>query len=137
MEMYMANSDAQLSKREGTTMTSVPVRRPAIARLVNDLKEYGGLSGTDIANIVGVSPPTVSRWSNGIGVPSIQKQAVIAELRWVAERLADFYTPEEARVWLHSAHPLLKGERAIDLINQGRTGEVLQVLEQLDSGTYL
>ena len=118
-------------------MSSVAERRPAVARLLGDLKKYGGLSGTDIANIVDVSPPTVSRWSKGIGAPSIQKQAVIAELRWVAERLADFYTPDEARLWLHSAHPLLKGERAIDLINQGRTSEVLEVLEQLDSGTYL
>src|SRR5262245_21331145 len=112
-------------------MTSVAARRPAVARLVSDLKKYGGLNGTDIANIVGVSPPTVSRWSNGVGAPTIQKQAVIAELRWVAERLADFYTPDEARLWLHSAHPLLKGERPIDLITRGRTSEVLEVLEQL------
>lgn len=119
-------------------MTSAALKRPAaVSRLVNDLRKYGGLSGTDIANIVGVSPPTVSRWSNGVGAPTIQKQAVIAELRWVAERLADFYTPEEARLWLHSAHPLLHGRRAIDLINQGRTSEVLEVLEQLDSGAYL
>ncbi len=118
-------------------MTAVAEKQSAVARLVDDLKKYGGLNGRDIANIVGVSPPTVSRWSKGVGAPSIQKQAVIAELRWVAERLSDFYTPDEARLWLHSAHPLLNGERAIDLINEGRTSEVLEVIEQLDSGTYL
>ena len=112
-------------------------KHPAVARLVSDLKKYGGLNGTDIANIIDVSPPSVSRWSKGIGVPSIQKQAIIAELRWVAERLSDFYSPDEARLWLHSAHPLLKGERPIDLINQRRTSKVLEVIEQLDSGTYL
>ena len=118
-------------------MTAVAGKQSAVARLVGDLKKYGGLNGRDIANIVGVSPPTVSRWSKGVGAPSIQKQAVIAELRWVAERLSDFYAPDEARLWLHSAHPLLNGERAIDIINQGRTSEVLEVIEQLDSGTYL
>ncbi len=118
-------------------MSAAAEKPSAVARLVGDLKKYGGLSGRDIANIVGVSPPTVSRWSKGVGAPSIQKQAVVAELRWVAERLSDFYTPEEARLWLHSAHPLLDGKRAIELINEGRTREVLQVIEQLDSGTYL
>lgn len=118
-------------------MSAVVEKQSAVARLLGDLKKYGGLSGRDIANIVDVSPPTVSRWSKGVGVPSIRKQAVIAGLRWVAERLSDFYTPEEARIWLHSAHPLLNGERAIDLVNDGRTGEVLEVIEQLDSGAYL
>ena len=118
-------------------MSAVAEKKSAVARLVGDLKKYGGLNGRDIANIVDVSPPTVSRWSRGVGTPSIQKQAVIAELRWVVERLSDFYTPEEARLWLHSAHPLLNSERAIDLINAGRTREVLEVIEQLDSGAYL
>ena len=118
-------------------MSAVAEKSTAVARLVGDLKKYGGLSGRDIANIVDVSPPTVTRWSQGVGAPSIRKQAVIAELRWVAERLSDFYTPGEARLWLHTAHPLLGSERAIDLINQGRTSEVLEVIEQLDSGAYI
>ncbi len=118
-------------------MSAVAEKPTAVARLVGDLKKYGGLSGRDIANIVDVSPPTVSRWSRGVGAPSIQKQAVIAELRWVAERLSDFYTADETRLWLHAAHPLLDGARAVDLINQGRTSEVLEVIEQLDSGAYI
>jgi predicted transcriptional regulator len=31
----------------------------AVARILDDLRERGGLQGKDIANIVGVSPPTV------------------------------------------------------------------------------
>ncbi len=112
-------------------------RKSAVSRLVKDLKVYGGLKGRDIANIVGVSPPTVSRWSRGEGGPTIEKQRVIAELRWVAERLADFYAPDEARLWLQSGHPQLDGERPYDLINQGRTGEVLEIIERLDSGVFL
>lgn len=109
----------------------------AVSRLVRDLEHYGGLRGRDIANIMGVSPPTVSRWRKGEGGPTIEKQRAIAELRWVAERLSDFYQPDEARLWLQSAHPQLKGERPYDLINQGRTAEVLEVIERLDSGVYL
>jgi transcriptional regulator with XRE-family HTH domain len=109
----------------------------AVARILADLRERGGLQGKDIANIVGSSPPTVSRWSQGSGVPSLRTQTVIAELRYVVERLSDFYTPDETRLWLHARHPLLKSERAIDLINEGRTEEVLAVIERLDSGAYI
>lgn len=71
----------------------------AVATL-GDLQSRGGLRGADIANIVDVSPPTVSRWSNGKGLPSLHIQTVIADLRYVVERLSDFYSPDETRLWL-------------------------------------
>jgi transcriptional regulator with XRE-family HTH domain len=108
----------------------------AVGRILNHLRDDGGLQGTDIANIVAVSPATVSRWSNGKATPDLRTQTVIAELRYVVDRLGDFYTPDETRLWLHTSHPMLKGERAIDLINAGRTEEVLAVIESLDSGAY-
>ena len=95
------------------------------------------MQGKDIANIVEVSPATVSRWSNGKATPDLKTQTVIAELRYVVDRLADFYTPEETRLWLHSRHPLLDNERAIDLINADRPQEVLAVIERLDAGAYV
>ena len=61
---------------------------------------------------------------------------MIAGLRYVVDRLGDFYTPEETRLWLHANHPMLGGERAIDLIRDGRTEEVLSVIESLDAGAY-
>jgi transcriptional regulator with XRE-family HTH domain len=109
----------------------------AVARILNDLRARGGLQGKDIANIVNVSPATVSRWSQGRGSPGLRTQTVIAELRYVVDRLSDFYTADETRLWLHSRHPLLNGERAIDLINSGRTEEVLAVIERLDSAAYI
>jgi transcriptional regulator with XRE-family HTH domain len=109
----------------------------AVSRLVGELKAYGGLKGRDIANILGVSPPTVTRWSKGEASPAIDKQTALAQLRWVAERLSDFYEPEEVRLWLQSPHPQLAGARPYDLIIDGRTREVLEVIERLDSGVYL
>jgi transcriptional regulator with XRE-family HTH domain len=109
----------------------------AVERILEDLRGRGGLQGKDIANIVDVSTATVSRWSRGNGTPSLHTQTVIAELRYVVDRLSDFYAPDETRLWLHARHPLLKGERAIDLINAGRTEEVLAVIERLESGAYV
>jgi transcriptional regulator with XRE-family HTH domain len=109
----------------------------AVARILDELRDRGGLKSTDIANIVHVSPPTVSRWSHGKGTPPLHTQTVIADLRYIVDRLSDFYTPDEARLWLHAKHPLLDNERAIDLVFQGRTEQVLAVIERLDAGAYL
>ena len=109
----------------------------AVARIIEGLRTYGGLQGKDLANIVDVSPATVSRWSHGNGSPDLHTQTVIADLRYVVDRLSDVYTPDETRLWLHSRHPLLNGERAIDLINQDRTQEVLAVIERLDAGSFV
>lgn len=107
----------------------------AVVRILDQLRAEGGLQGKDIANIVAVSPATVSRWSSGKASPDLRTQTVIAELRYVVDRLSDFYTSDETRLWLHTPHPML-GARAIDLINQGRTEEVLGAIEALDTAAF-
>jgi transcriptional regulator with XRE-family HTH domain len=108
----------------------------AVSRVIDHLRTDGGLQGKDLANIVSVSPATVSRWASGKSTPDLRTQTVIAELRYVVDRLSDFYAPGETRLWLHAKHPMLNGERAIDLINEGRTEAVLAVIEALDAGAY-
>jgi transcriptional regulator with XRE-family HTH domain len=108
----------------------------AVARILDNLRERGGLKGMDVANIASVSPATVSRWTAGKSLPHPKTQLLISDLRYVVDRLADFYTPEETRIWLYARHRLLNGERAVDLIHQGHTDKVLAVIESLDEGTY-
>ena len=67
----------------------------------------------------------------------MRTQKIIAELGQVEDRLSDFYAPDEARQWLRSCHPLLHGERAIDLIVSGRTDEVFAAIERLEAGAYV
>ena len=111
--------------------------RSAVARILDDLKDRGGLQGKDVANIVDVSTATVSRWSHGKAMPSLHTQTVIADLRYVVDRLSDFYMADEIRLWLHARHPLLDGDRAIDLIRANRTENVLAVIDRLDAGAFL
>ena len=108
----------------------------AIANLIDDLRQRGGLKGSDVANIAAVSPATVSRWTSGASFPHPKTQLLISDLRYVVDRLAELYDPEETRVWLYSKHRLLNGERAIDLIHGGRADEVLTVIESLNEGSY-
>lgn len=108
----------------------------AVAKIIDDLRERGGLKGSDVANVAAVSPATVSRWAAGSAFPHPKTQLVISDLRYVVDRLADFYSPDETRIWLYSKHRLLNGYRAIDLIHEGKTDEVLAVIESLDEGTF-
>src|SRR5260370_31023766 len=108
----------------------------AVSKILDDLRDRGGLKGTDVANITAVSPATVSRWTSGKAFPHPKTQLVISDLRYVVDRLAEFYSPDEAPILLYSKTHLLNGERAIDLIHAGRTDEVLAIIESLDHSTY-
>ena len=111
--------------------------RGTVARYLDELREAGGLKGTDIANIADVSAATVSRWVNDKASPHPRTQLVLSDLHYVVGRLAEFYAPDEIRMWLYARHPQLGGERAIDVIVAGRSEEVLAVLDRLDAGAYL
>ena len=108
----------------------------AVANIISDLRRRGGLKGTDVANVAAVSPATVSRWSAGTALPHPKTQLLISDLRYVVDRLSEFYDPDETRLWLYSKHRLLGGERAIDLIHGGRADEVLAIIESLSEGAY-
>ena len=108
----------------------------AMVAFLDDLRVQGGLKGADVANIAAVSPATVSRWTSGKALPHPKTQLVISDLRYVVDRLAEFYTPEETRMWLYSRHRLLNGKRPIDLIQDGASEDVLAVIESLDQSSY-
>ena len=109
----------------------------AVPRYIDALNEEGGLSGTDIANIADVSKATVSRWKSGAVKPQPNTQLVLSDLHYVVGRLREYYTANEIRTWLYARHPQLGGARAIDLINQNRSEDVLRVLDRLDADVYL
>lgn len=109
----------------------------AVMKTISDLKDRGKLTGVDVANITNVSKATVSRWVNGSTAPKPSTQLILSDLRYVVDRLAEFYTPDETRMWLYARNELLGGASAMELIHQGKTDEVLQAIGRLDSLTYL
>lgn len=109
----------------------------SITRSIEEIETAGGLKGTDIANMTDVSKATVSRWRTGAAKPQPKNELVLSDLVYVVRRLQDYYTEEEIRTWLYSRHPQLEGQRAVDLIHNGQTVEVLKVLDRLDSDGYL
>jgi transcriptional regulator with XRE-family HTH domain len=109
----------------------------AVSRYLGGLQAEGGLKGADIANITDVSPATVSRWKTGAMKPHPRNELILSDLYYVVGRLSEYYSAEEIRSWLYARHPQLDGQRAINLIHDGKSIEVLRVLERLDSGAYL
>jgi transcriptional regulator with XRE-family HTH domain len=134
--MNLRNRPSRLDDRIDPALQVEKQMATALSRILDHLRDDGGLQGRDIANIVAVSPATVLRWSNGKATPDLRTQTVIADLHYVVDRLGEFYTPAETRLWLHARHPMLEGERAVDLINAARTEPVLAIIEGLDSGAY-
>lgn len=109
----------------------------AVPRFLDEIGRFGGLKGADIANITDVSKATVSRWKAGDIKPLPRNELILSDLHYVVARLQSYYTPDEVRTWLHARHPQLNGERAIDLINQERTIDVLKVIDRLDNDVFL
>ncbi|MCP5363846.1 MAG: helix-turn-helix transcriptional regulator [Hyphomicrobiales bacterium] len=109
----------------------------AVAKTIDDLRDRGGLTGVDVANIAAVSKATVSRWSTGKAAPQPKTQLVLSDLRYVVDRLSEFYTPDETKTWLYARNALLNGERAMDMIHDGRTEDVLMAIERLAALAYV
>ena len=110
--------------------------RPVV-QFISRLQKDGGLKGTDIANFTGVSKATVSRWGSGQKSPHPKTQLIMSDLSYVVMRLSEYYSHEEVRAWLYARHPQLEGRRAIDLIHDERTEEVIAILDRLDADAYV
>lgn len=108
-----------------------------VVQFIERLQQTGGLKGTDIANFAGVSKATVSRWASGQKSPHPKTQLIMSDLSYVVMRLSEYYADEEVRAWLYARHPQLNGARAIDLIHDDRSEEVIAILDRLDADAYL
>jgi transcriptional regulator with XRE-family HTH domain len=108
-----------------------------IVRKLDSLRKAGAMNITDVANVLGTTPATVSRWNSGKASPKRSKELLLVELEYIVDRLQEFYTPEEARLWLFSRHRLLNDRKPADLIQEGDIDSVLAVIEQLSDLVYV
>jgi len=109
----------------------------AIARRLESVERKGALRSVDVANIIGTRPETVSRWNQGKAFPRRDAEQALLDLEYIVDQLADFYEPREARLWLFARQKLLKGEIPAELIQKGRSAEVMAVIDQLREGVFI
>jgi uncharacterized protein (DUF2384 family) len=58
-------------------------------------------------------------------------------MEYLTERLAEFFEPEDARLWLFAPHFQLDGERPVDLIAEGRQKDVLAIITRLRDSAFV
>ena len=109
----------------------------AVASRLDSIRERGGISGREVAQLLNTTPQTVSRWKQGRASPQPDNLDRLLWLDWLAGQLAAFYEPDEARLWVFSPHLELDGARPADLIAQGQIDQVLAVVDRLQSGAYI
>jgi transcriptional regulator with XRE-family HTH domain len=109
----------------------------ALAKRLDNIREKSGIKSREVAQLLSTTPQTVSRWQSGQASPQPRSLERLLTLEWLADQLSQFYSPDEARLWLFSPHSLLDGARPAELITEGRAEDVLRIIDQLQSSTYL
>lgn len=82
-----------------------------IIEKLDSLKKADAMNITDVANVLGTTPATVSRWNSGKASPQRTKERLLVQLEYIVDRLQEFYSHEQARLWLFTRHQLLDGRR--------------------------
>jgi len=75
----------------------------------------GSLSGGQIAEVLGISPRTLTRWKAG-GHPANRRAAIATE---VTSILTHSWTEDGVYRWFHRPHPELSNATPISLLNTG------------------
>lgn len=118
-------------------MTNAIAERNVVAAKLNLLRDRAAIRAVDVANMLGTTPETVSRWNQGRTYPRPDKESHLVDLEYVVERLSEFYSdPRTARAWLYSRHKYFSGLRPADLIQEGRIEEVLEAIQAMADPTH-
>jgi transcriptional regulator with XRE-family HTH domain len=109
----------------------------ALARQLDELQQRAGIRFREVAQLLDTTPQTVSRWKSGKVEPQPDRLKQLLALTWLAEELAEFYSPEESRLWLFKPHKLLNGDTPADRIRAGKLDDVRALIAQLKDGAYV
>ncbi len=84
---------------------------------VKAIREKTGLSQEQLAQLLGTSWVSVSRWERKVARPSSTAATRLQRLRELLERIGRALPGEEVPNFLRTAHPLLRGYRPIELLD--------------------
>ena len=106
-----------------------------IRSLLDQVCAGGVLTVGDLAQVTRTSRRNVVRWRyRGATVrQDIEKR--LLELRAVVDMARQAMPDRQARTWLRSSQPKLEGRRPLDVISDGRSVDVIALLEALLTAT--
>lgn len=109
----------------------------AVAKRLDALRVKGAMKSTEVANLLGTRPETVSRWKQGRAYPHANTEKALLELEYIIDQLSDYYEPNEARQWIFAPQRLLDGKSPAELIRAGQVDEVMRLVGQLRDAVYI
>ena len=109
----------------------------AIVAKLDSIRKNIGISFREVAQLMNTTPETVSRWRSGRVDPQPAKFKKLATLAWLADELSEFYSPDEAKLWLFTPQRLLQNATPADRIEDDRVEDVLALIKQLQDGAVV
>jgi transcriptional regulator with XRE-family HTH domain len=106
----------------------------AFRERVQEIEEQAELTHDEVAEIVGTSGRTVSRWGTGATVPQPDARKRLLELAYVSEQLAKVLKEGERNAWLFSPNRLLDHDTPADRIAKGDYRSVMALIEAMADG---
>lgn len=61
----------------------------------------------------------------------------MTELEYVIEKASEIYTDDGVAAWIDAPNDLFAGQTPRELVTEGRTDEVLDVIETLANGAFM
>lgn len=102
---------------------------------VKHLRHKAKLSQEELANVLGTSWVTVSRWERKATEPDQEKRARLRRLKELIERIGKAIPEHELVPFLTTPHSLLRGYRPVDLLESDYSFEdLLDFVEAAKSG---
>ena len=113
------------------------LERKQAVQVIDDARSLIGLSVSDMADMWGIHPRTVLRYTKGDTSPKLDVRKSLDELRELTYFLRTVFPRAKAATnWLYTPEELLRGRRPIDLVIQGETTKVIHVLAGIYSGAF-
>jgi len=109
----------------------------ALAKQLTQLQERAGIRFREVAKLLDTTPQTVSRWKSGKVEPQPNRLRQLLALTFLAEELSEFYSPQQARLWLFKPHKLLNGDTPANRIRADKLEDVNALVAQLKDGAYV
>lgn len=93
-------------------------------------------NGALLAELVGVKPSQVTRWKQGVQVPSPDAARSIIDFAYIVARAESTMHVKVVPIWLDSPNQFLRGSTPRECIRTGRIAQVIAAIEAEEEGAY-
>lgn len=93
-------------------------------------------NGALLAELVGVKPSQVTRWKQGVQLPSAESTRAIMDFAYIVARAEATMHEKVVPIWIDSPNQFLRGSTPRECIKLGRIAEVIGAIDAEAEGAY-